>query len=112
MKKFRLADMPHGWFVGNFEPTVYKTSACEVAIKRYTAGDAEKAHVHYEVDELTAIVSGSVKMNGVIFGPGDIVSIAKGESCDFYCCEDAVTVVFKSASVQGDKKVVARAFSH
>ena len=46
MKTARLNDMIKGWFVGNFEPTLYRTNDCEVAVKRYLKGDCEKKHHH------------------------------------------------------------------
>ena len=37
MKSYKLSDMKGGWIVGGFEPTVYSTTDCEVAIKHYKA---------------------------------------------------------------------------
>ena len=39
MKTAHLEDMIRGWFVGNFEPTLYKTTVVEVAVTSYEAGD-------------------------------------------------------------------------
>ena len=46
MTSHSLDQMVRGWFVGNFEPTAYRTSDVEVAIKHYVAGDTEKRHYH------------------------------------------------------------------
>lgn len=37
----KLDDMTRGWFVGNFEPSLYITNDVEVAVKQYKAGDFE-----------------------------------------------------------------------
>lgn len=103
MKLSRLTDMHRGWFIGDFEPTVFPTSACEVAVKRYRAGDREAAHVHRVATEFTLIVSGRVRMNTTEFGPDDIVTIEPGVPTDFEALEDAVTVVVKVPCVAGDK---------
>ena len=58
MTRHALDEMVRGWFVGDFEPTAYRTSEVEVAIKHYVAGDAEERHVHKVATELTAVVSG------------------------------------------------------
>lgn len=108
MKKHRLGDMRGGWFVGQFEPSVLKLAECEVAVKRYRAGDHEPAHVHRVAVELTLVVSGRVTMNGLPFGEGDIVELAPGEPGEFRVLEDAVTVVVKSPSVASDKHVLAK----
>ena len=39
MKTTNLNKMTKGWFVGNFEPTLIKTTDVEVAVKEYRAGD-------------------------------------------------------------------------
>lgn len=103
MKHFNLNNMVRGWFVGDINPSVYRTKDCEVAIKRYKAGEYEKAHRHDQAEEVTVIVSGEVLMNGIKYIQDDIVLIEKGEYTDFQCLTDVVTCVFKSKSVPGDK---------
>ncbi len=106
MKRYKLDDMRGGWFVGQFEPSALKLDACEVAVKRYRAGDCEAPHVHRIAVELTLVLQGRVMMNGQPFGAGDIIELAPGETGDFRALEDAVTVVVKSPSVPSDKHPV------
>lgn len=75
MKIFKLDDMVKGWFVGNFEPTLFRTNDAEVAVKHYKAGDYEEKHYHKVATEITVIVSGKVEMNKVVYTSGDIVVI-------------------------------------
>jgi hypothetical protein len=44
--KSNLKEMKLGWFVGNFEPSLYKTNDVEVAVKNYKKGDSEERHFH------------------------------------------------------------------
>jgi len=106
MENFRLEDMIKGWFVGGFTPTALSTEACEVAIKHYKAGDHESAHYHKVATEITAIVSGEVRMCGRTWGPGDIVVLKPGEITDFMAISDAVNVVVKLPGALNDKYVV------
>jgi hypothetical protein len=99
----RLSDMVGGWLVGDFDPSCFRTAACEVACKRYHAGDSENAHVHRVATEITLIASGRVVMNGRTLGAGDIVIIEPGEATDFQALDDTTTVVVKLPSVAGDK---------
>ena len=46
MKIDNLDKMIGGWFIGNFEPSLFKTNDCEVAVKRYNKGDYEGHHYH------------------------------------------------------------------
>jgi len=106
MRHDRLEAMVKGWFVGDFTPTAIRSEHCEVAIKHYAAGDHESAHYHAVATELTAIVSGRVRMMGQEWGAGDIVTVEPGEATDFAALTDAVTVVVKLPSVKGDKFVL------
>ena len=99
----KLDDMIRGWFVGDFEPTAERSSEVEVAIKSYLAGDAEERHVHQVATELTAVVSGSVRMDGADLHAGDIVRIPPGQPSDFRALTDAVVVAVKLPAVAGDK---------
>jgi hypothetical protein len=100
-----LSEMTKGWFIGDFEPTAYKTTDFEVGIKEYKAGDYEPKHLHKVAKEFTVVVSGRVKMNGVEYGKGEIIQINEFDATDFECIEDCVTVVVKTKSVKGDKYI-------
>jgi quercetin dioxygenase-like cupin family protein len=106
MKVHRLEDMTRGWFVGDFAPTLYRTDAVEVAVKHFTAGESEERHVHRVATELTAVVAGSVRMDGRDLGPGDIVVLEPGEPTDFLAVSDAVVVAVKLPAAPGDKYLV------
>ena len=104
MKTARLEDMVKGWFVGNFEPTLRRTNDVEVAVKTYSKGDREESHYHKIATEITVIVSGRVKMNGVEYGSGDIIVMEQNESTNFECLEDGTkNVVVKIPGVNNDK---------
>lgn len=103
MKNYRLNDMTRGWFVGDFSPTSFKTSSCEVGLKNYRAGDYEDSHYHNIATELTLIVSGEVMMNGLRYSTGDIIVIEPGERTDFEAITDTINVVVKVPGVFNDK---------
>lgn len=106
MRTRRLEEMVGGWVVGDFEPSCFRTAACEVACKHYEAGHREPAHVHRVAAELTVIVSGDARMNGRHFTTGDIVMLDPGEVTDFEALTAVTTLVVKMPSVQGDKYLV------
>ncbi len=103
MKTARLNDMIKGWFVGNFEPTLYRTNDCEVAVKRYLKGDCEKKHHHKIATEITVIVKGRVRMFNQEFSEGDIIVVEPGDATAFVAMEDCVNVVVKLPSANNDK---------
>ena len=103
MKSDKLTNMVKGWFVGNFEPSLYKTNDVEVAIKRYKAGNFEEAHYHKIATEITVIIGGEVKMGKNIYKEGDIIIIEPNETVDFLAITDAVTAVVKIPGANNDK---------
>ena len=106
MTLHRLDEMVRGWFVGDFEPTAHRTPAVEVAIKHYAAGESEARHVHRVATELTAVVSGTVRMQGRDLHAGDILTLAPGEPSDFLALTAATVVAVKLPAVAGDKYLI------
>ena len=103
MKIDSLNDMIRGWFVGDFEPNVLKSDQVEVGVKSYKKGDYEERHYHKIATEITVITKGKVKMNGVIYSEGDIITIAPFEDTDFEALEDSQNVVVKIPAAKNDK---------
>lgn len=107
MKTAKLEDMIKGWFVGNFEPTLLRTNDVEVAVKTYSKGDYEEKHYHKIATELTVIIRGRVKMNGIEYKEGDIIVMEPNETTDFECLEDDTqNVVVKIPGANNDKYLV------
>lgn len=105
MKLAKLDEMMKGWFVGDFNPSLIRTSDVEVAVKRYKKGDYEERHYHKLATEITVVVSGSVKMNGRIYREGDIIIVEPYEATDFEALEDAVNTVVKYPGARDDKYI-------
>jgi quercetin dioxygenase-like cupin family protein len=105
MKKYTLSDLKGGWFLGDFSPTLLRTTGFEVSVKYYQAGDNETAHYHKIATEWTVITSGEVEMNGVRYRAGDIIEVAPGEIAQFSAITDAATTIVKVPSVKDDKYI-------
>ncbi len=109
MRHERLDSMVRGWFVGAFRPTALHSEACEVAARRYAAGDAEAEHFHLVATEVTLVLSGRVRMAGREWGAGDIVVLEPGDVSGFEALEDSMLVVVKVPGALDDKHVVGAA---
>ncbi len=103
MRTAKLSNMVKGWFVGDFLPTVYATTAAEVGVKQYCQGDKEERHYHKIATEITVILDGRVRMNGIEYVAGDIVVIEPMESTDFEALTDTTSVVVKIPGALNDK---------
>jgi hypothetical protein len=98
-----LDQMVKGWFVGDFEPSLMRTSSVEVAVKEYKKGYHEAKHYHKIATEITVITVGRVRMNNKVYKRGDIVIVKPCESTDFEALEDSITTVVKYPSICNDK---------
>lgn len=99
--------MTRGWFIGNFNPSVYSTNDFEVAVQTYAMGAIEAKHVHKVATEVTVIISGSASINGIIYNEGDIIVMRPSEESEFSAITDVTTVVVKYPSCIGDKYVIS-----
>jgi hypothetical protein len=103
IEQYSLEDMIKGWFIGNFEPSLFKTNDVEVGVKKYLAGDLENSHFHKIATEFTVIISGVVEMNGIQYVENDIIKIIPGVSTNFKAITDVITVVVKLPGANNDK---------
>ena len=106
MKTYKLADMIKGWFIGDFEPSIIKTKDFEVGVLERKKGLERPMHYHKEAIEVSILIEGSAKINGVEIGVGDIFVLDRNEVVDAESYEDSKLVVVKTPSVMGDKYLV------
>lgn len=97
--------MAKGWFVGDFEPTLFATQDVEVAVKDYAAGDREARHHHKVATEITVVVRGRVRMGDRELGPNEIAVLSPGESSDFEALTAVTLVAVKLPGVKDDKYI-------
>lgn len=103
LKSVHLNEMIKGWFVGNFEPSLIKTTEVEVGVKNYLKGDKEETHYHKVATEITVIISGQVIMNGKCYSSGDIVIVEPYVATNFEALENTITTVVKIPGANNDK---------
>lgn len=106
MEVYKLDDMVGGWFIGNFEPSLFKTNVVEVGVKKYKQGAYEKNHFHKIATEFTLILEGKVKMSGVEYQSGQILRINPFDTTDFEALTDVTTVVVKIPGANNDKYLI------
>jgi len=103
MDLYKIDNMFKGWFIGDFEPSLYKTKDVEVGVKEYEAGEYESHHYHKIATEFTLIIDGKVEMNGKSYSTGDIIRIMPNEITDFKAITNTKTVVVKIPGAKNDK---------
>jgi quercetin dioxygenase-like cupin family protein len=99
MKIFKHEDMTKGWFVGNFEPTAYKTSDFEVNYRTHPAGEEWPVHTHVQSTEINLLVSGTMTFQGQELHAGDIFVVEPWEISNPQFIEDCTVVCVRTPSV-------------
>jgi quercetin dioxygenase-like cupin family protein len=99
----KMDEMKGGWFVGDFEPTLYKTTEFEVAYHTHKKGSKHATHYHKESDEINYLIRGRLTIGGVEVNAGEFFILERMEISESEFLEDCEIVVVKTKSVKGDK---------
>ena len=98
--------MKGGWFVGDFEPSAFRTKNFEVAFTKHTKGQQWETHFHKVATEITMVISGKIQINDQVFVSGDIFVIYPNEIAAPQFLEDSEVIVIKTPSDVNDKYIV------
>lgn len=91
--------MVGGWFVGNFEPTAYKTKDFEVSYKLHPKGQEWDIHYHTDVTEINYVIRGKMILQGKTLKTGDIFILEPYEIADPNFIEDTEIICVKTPSI-------------
>jgi len=108
VKKYNLKDFKGGWFIGNFDPSIFKTKDFEISVKFHPKGEIWEKHYHKVATEYNCVISGKVEIDGVIYKKDDIFVIDKNYVVDPNFLEDCTIVCVKTPSHKNDKFVIKR----
>lgn len=103
MDILKMKDMKGGWFIGNFEPTAFKTEQFEVCYKQHTKGEQWQTHYHKEGTEINYLVDGKMIIQNKELNKGDIFILHPFEIADPIFLEDCTVLIIKTPSKPGDK---------
>lgn len=106
MQVLKLEDMKGGWFVGDFEPTAYKTKDFEVSYKVHKKGEQWDRHFHEKITEINLLACGKMIMQGRELNSGDIFFMYPYEVADPIFLEDCHIVCVKTPSIPNDKVII------
>ena len=98
MKVDRIENMKGGWFVGNFEPSAYKTSDFEVSYKLHPAGEKWDYHYHTKVTEVNYLIRGEMTLQNKLLTSGDIFTLQPFEIADPTFHTDCEIICVKTPS--------------
>jgi quercetin dioxygenase-like cupin family protein len=99
----RIEEMTRGWFIGNFNPSVFKTEDFEVGYLVHKKGEYWQPHYHIKATEINYLIRGRMKIKDRELTAGDIFIIFPYEIANPEFIEDCELIVVKTPSVPGDK---------
>lgn len=102
----KLSDMTRGWFVGNFEPTVYTTSDAEASVRRLEKGYCEPCHFHRAVTKIIVVLTGKLRMFEKEWNADDIVVMEPGDISSIEALEDSRITMMIFPGIKNDKVYV------
>ncbi len=103
-KSFQLSDSgDRGWFVGQFDKSVFKTDILEAAFQTNYKGETSSAHYHKIATEINLITRGKVRINNEIYTAGMGLILYPTETCECEYLEDTDTMVIKVPGPLNDK---------
>lgn len=103
LKVFSFNDFTGGWIVGDFTPSLFRTSDFEVAIKFFSKGDREPLHYQRTATEISVVMFGSCRIMDLELSRGDGMLIEPGEAAEFEALTDTGLVAIKFPSIPSDK---------
>jgi dTDP-glucose pyrophosphorylase/mannose-6-phosphate isomerase-like protein (cupin superfamily) len=68
-----IQEFVRGRFVGNFNPTIYKTSFFEAALQHFTKDEPAPVHYHKKCKDYNFIVQGKLLVNNVPVDENDLI---------------------------------------
>jgi quercetin dioxygenase-like cupin family protein len=103
MIKKNIKEFWRGWFIGNFEPSVFKTEQFEVGLLTHKKGEVWPAHYHKIGTEFNVLISGHMTIADTEIYPGDVFYFNPGDVADPTFHEDCQVLCVKTPSIPGDK---------
>ena len=94
----------NGWYIGNFEPAIFKSKDIEVCHQTTEKGYTDP-HYHTKCTEILLVTRGKAILSGKKIKKGDIVVIDKGEINDLLVISKKFTVVGVKIPAGGNDKV-------
>ena len=106
MKIHRQTEWFKGWFIGNFEPSAFKTDAFEVCMKKHPKGEKWPKHYHKIITEINYLIRGKMTIQNTTFEAGDVFILEPYDVADPDFLEDCELIVVKVPYVKGDYVIV------
>lgn len=106
MKIYNIKNMTLGWFIGDFDPSVYKNKDFEVGYKIHLKNEKYQHHYHKTCTEINFVIDGKMIMHGIEINSGDIFVLEPYEIANQEFLNDTKIICIKIPSSPDDKVLI------
>jgi hypothetical protein len=106
MKIEKFDKFKGGWYVGNFEPSAFKTEDFEVCYKIHKMGEKWDKHYHKVSTEINFLIDGEMIIQDKKIVSGDVFTIYPYEIADPEFITDCKLIIIKTPSNINDKFLI------
>ena len=103
MKQSNINKFNGWWFVGDFDPSIFKNPFFEVAHHKHEKGCDTFPHYHKVTQELNYIIKGELMVSGKHLKTGDMWIYEANEISDVEFLEDSELMIVRWPSIPSDK---------
>jgi len=101
-----LSQFTRGWLIGDFSPSIIRSSDFEVAIMHHKAHESTIKHYHTSSSEINILVEGEMIVNQRRISKNDIFIYERMEISDVKFLADSTLCVVRVPSSPNDKIIV------
>jgi len=101
-----LSTYTRGWIIGDFVPSLFRTSEFEVGLLEHKKGEAWGYHTHDRLTEYNYLVEGSMVLNDIHLCTGSAFRLDKEVPAVPHFETDCYILCIKIPSVPGDKRAL------
>lgn len=105
-RDIQINEYVRGWLIGNFEPSIMKTTEYEIGIMSHFTGEHHGFHYHQHLTEFNILLSGKILLNNIPINAGTIFIMNKNIIACSKFLEDCKILCIKVPSVPGDKTII------
>ena len=103
MRLSKKNEFKGGWFVGDFDPSIFKNPFFELAHHKHAKGCETFPHYHAVTHELNYIVRGELKVSGKLLSQGDMWIYEPNEVSEVEFLADSELIIVRWPSIPSDK---------
>ncbi len=99
-------DFVRGWLIGDFKPSIMRSTDFEIGLLHHPAGEKWPFHYHKEAIEINYLLKGSMKLNGLHLSAGTRFIMPRNMIACPEFLENCVILCIKVPSVPKDKYII------